>query len=237
MNETEKQSYVSVLKRLRARDEQKEVVANIAWFKLAEFIRRGEKERAFSLYRLLQHSITDQSFLKKLEADIWFAFDPLVAQDYYSAAAHAYKQEGRLEQALLLYEQLVVSYPNTISYLDAVIELCQQRSDTQKELYFQKLLSLTLLKTGAIEKALDQFKFIESALKDADCLLFNKQLVLSALQHNYTEQVIITTALHNVLDGLLRSSLNQELQQFVAEIEQLNNIWYKDAMRYLQEQA
>ena len=45
-------------------------VYSVAWFKLAEFVTRKEKERAFGVYRLLSHSIADRAFAAQLEACI-----------------------------------------------------------------------------------------------------------------------------------------------------------------------
>ena len=48
---------------------------SLAWFKLAEFVTRGEKERALSIFRLLAHSIRHDALVVQLEGDILLAFD------------------------------------------------------------------------------------------------------------------------------------------------------------------
>ena len=63
---------------------------NVAWFKLAECVGRGEKERALSLFRLLTYSIEDRAFTKKLEADILVFFEESGALIPYLQAAHLF---------------------------------------------------------------------------------------------------------------------------------------------------
>ncbi len=47
----------------------------IAWFKLAECVSRGEKERALGVYRLLSHSLDDSALVCQLEGDIFLSFN------------------------------------------------------------------------------------------------------------------------------------------------------------------
>ena len=48
---------------------------NIAWFRLAECVSRGEKERALGVYRLLAHSFGDEAFAHQLMGDLLLSFD------------------------------------------------------------------------------------------------------------------------------------------------------------------
>ena len=68
---------------------------NIAWFKLAEFVSRGEKERALGLYRLLTHSFDDRALTYQLEGDLLLSFNDDSAQDRYRKAAEEYRQSER----------------------------------------------------------------------------------------------------------------------------------------------
>src|SRR3990172_10433854 len=71
---------------------------NIAWFKLAEFVARGEKERALGIYRLLIHSFDDKAFSYQLEGDLLSAFNDESARDKYLSAAQLYHKEGRIDE-------------------------------------------------------------------------------------------------------------------------------------------
>ena len=73
---------------------------NIAWFKLAECVSRGEKERALGVYRLLSHSLDDEAFVYQLEGDILLAFgDSLGAIQRYVYALQTYKRYTRFVEA------------------------------------------------------------------------------------------------------------------------------------------
>lgn len=79
---------------------------SIAWFKIAEFIARGEKERALGVYRLLAHSLDDQPVIFQLEADILLSSHDSRAYEKYEKSALLYCSDGRLLQAAAVYEHL-----------------------------------------------------------------------------------------------------------------------------------
>jgi tetratricopeptide (TPR) repeat protein len=79
----------------------------VAWFTLAECVSRGEKERAFGVYRLLSHSLDDRALAIQLEGDLFCAFNmDSQAVERYQNAARAYKQVGRYLEAASVYEHI-----------------------------------------------------------------------------------------------------------------------------------
>lgn len=80
--------------------------SSIAWFKLAEFVGRKEKERALYLFRLLVHSISDAALVAQLEGDLLAAFGDEKAVDSYEKAMRAYIATARLSDARLLFERI-----------------------------------------------------------------------------------------------------------------------------------
>ena len=80
---------------------------SVAWFKLAEFVGRGEKERALGLYRLLMHSFDDRAFTYQLEGDLLLSFNDEEAQDRYIQAARLYQEDGNVFKAVAVYEHLL----------------------------------------------------------------------------------------------------------------------------------
>ncbi len=77
---------------------------SIAWFKLAEFTNRREKERALLFYRLLVHSINNEAVACQLEGDLFAAFNDQRALDCYRRAARMYTQMNKAVHAEVLYE-------------------------------------------------------------------------------------------------------------------------------------
>ena len=88
----------------------KETVQNkrsLAWFKLTEFVVRGEKERALGIYRLLALSIDNKAFAQQLEGDLLLAFDDPVAEEKYLEAAQLYLEAQQPAIATAIYEHLI----------------------------------------------------------------------------------------------------------------------------------
>ena len=80
--------------------------SDIAWFKLAELITRGEKEKVLSFYRLLSHSFPDKAYALQVEGDILWAFDDKDAFHKYAQAAFLYHKESKNIQAMAVYEHM-----------------------------------------------------------------------------------------------------------------------------------
>jgi len=95
---------------------------SIAWFKLADIVSRGEKERALSVYKLLMHSIQDEAFAYQLEGDILLSFDDDTALDRYHAAANIYKKNGNHQKAIAIYEHAIL-FKSDITILQALLDL------------------------------------------------------------------------------------------------------------------
>jgi hypothetical protein len=84
----------------------------IAWFKIAECVSRGEKERALGVYRLLSHSFNDGAVARQLEADIYWSFDEQdQAITLYHHAMELYQKSHRFLEAVAVGEHLVVMCP------------------------------------------------------------------------------------------------------------------------------
>lgn len=85
--------------------------STIAWFKLAEFVGRKEKERAFVMYRLLTYGLNDPAFIAQLEGDLLAAFKDDRASEAYGRSLLLYEASGRLQDALFVGERLCALAP------------------------------------------------------------------------------------------------------------------------------
>lgn len=83
---------------------------SIAWFKLADVLARGEKERTLSIYRLLIHSIHHDAIKAQLEGDILRSFNDPNAVQSYIKAADLYQKNGEFSLAVVLYESIIVTF-------------------------------------------------------------------------------------------------------------------------------
>jgi len=99
----------------------------IAWFKLAECVSRGEKERALGIYRLLSHSLDDPALVRQLKGDIFLSFnDKQEAVTHYHQAAQLYKKDNRILEAAAVYEHLLTIHPEDKKYRTIIISLYNQ---------------------------------------------------------------------------------------------------------------
>ena len=56
---------------------------SLAWFKLADLIARGEREKALNVFRLLSHSLQDRAYSLQLEGDLlWYLDDKNFTEKY-----------------------------------------------------------------------------------------------------------------------------------------------------------
>ncbi len=135
---------------------------NVAWFKLAEFVSRGEKERALNLYRLLVHSFENKAFAYQLEGDLLWSFADEQAIEKYTNAAQIYAFEQRLTEAALLYEQ-VLSIKSIRSIRLLLIELyLQLKNNIQLLKHLDVIINDSLLKQSYddIEPLLDKYELV-----------------------------------------------------------------------------
>ena len=207
--------------------------SSIAWFKLAECVERGEKERAFGLYRLLMHSHEREAFREKLEGDILLAFDEELAIKKYSSAAHHYREEEAYKEALFIYETLIMLCPHTYDYLEKVISLCEVLKWKTKSALYQQQLYRLLMKQDELEKAVAVFKKAEKMIEDTEKFRFYRVFVIAALHNKYTNQRVITSYLHKTLDYLMRFGTDNEITSFLGDISAINSVWHKDALAYI----
>jgi hypothetical protein len=96
--------------------------SNIAWFKLADFVARGEKERALTIHRLLMHSVDERAFAYQLEGDILYAFDDEMALNRYHAAANVYKKDKKYKRAIAVYHHALLK-KNDLSIVEELLNL------------------------------------------------------------------------------------------------------------------
>ena len=99
------------------RYQQSQQEKSLAWFKLADLIARGEREKALSVFRLLAHSLSDRAYVLQLEGDILWYLDDKSAVERYKQAAFLYQKEKRWVDAIAIYEHLLSQTPEAYELL------------------------------------------------------------------------------------------------------------------------
>jgi len=99
---------------------------SVAWFKLAELVSRGEKEKALNLFRLLSHSFEERAYSLQLEGDILWAFEDKDAVERYKQAAFLYKKEQKIMASIAVYEHLFTLEPRNYEFVSSLVKLYAQ---------------------------------------------------------------------------------------------------------------
>lgn len=208
----------------------------IAWFKIADFVARGEKERALNVYRLLMHSVSEPALSYQLEGDILLAFDDDAAIDRYHVAANLYKKAGKIPQAISVYEHVALfkedekilealldSYltiQNMTGFLESFTRLSKICLQQEKKDFVIQLLHRYTILIDDVTQALLHARFVRSLL------LYDKQLsdVSSHVKHT----------LDLFLDALGADTMHEkDLQKFLSDLKSLHDDEFEKAQRYL----
>ncbi len=96
---------------------------SLAWFKLADLIARGEREKALSVFRLLSHSFADKAYILQIEGDILWFMDSSASIEKYKQAAFLYQKEKRLIDAIAMQEHIFTMKPDAIEALAILLIL------------------------------------------------------------------------------------------------------------------
>lgn len=158
-----------------------EYQASIAWFKLAELVTRGERERAFNIYRLLIHALNDDAYAAQLKGDLWYAFNEYdrAREAYYSAIAW-YDFSERPYQSAFVHEKLASIEYNSLSLRLAMITRFA-------ELSLQGHVIRYVNELFALAEQQNQIEFCISSLNATSCspTAYNIiQNVFTKIQHN-----------------------------------------------------
>lgn len=206
---------------------------NVAWFKLAEFVARGEKERALGLYRLLIHSFDDKALAFQLEGDILLSFsDNQGAVEKYYHAAHCYEKEGKITEALLAHEHILVLNKDADSSLKKLIELYELNGNVTRLTELLSLQARSLIKNQNYEElavTVERCKKLSSS--------FQKNIYESIIMALCQEGALLSTIkpyLQDALDLFLLDT-QQALSQFLESLKALRDDVYEQACNYLKE--
>lgn len=204
----------------------------IAFFRLAEYVSRGEKERALGVYRLLAHSFDDLAFARQLEGDILLSFNDDGAQDKYFQAAQLYQKDMRLRQASAVYEHLLMLHPKSAVYMSALIDVYSQlEMISRAKVYVIKLLDLAVAHANIpiVSQALLTHEALFSRLEATQ---YHERFVYIVLKAKYTHRELMQEHIRRVIDYLLELQHHQELTHFFTMLNGLDASEYLSAHNY-----
>lgn len=210
---------------------------NIAWFKLAEFVARGEKERALALYRLLSHSLHDDALTFQLEGDLLLAFNDTKGIDSYQKAAQKYYQGGRIAQAALTYEHIVELNQASIGILKLLIELCQQLNQPHKICTYACMLVKKYLADERVSDAQECLQDFAHSFSESQCAELYSTFFLNYLgtcKKSIVDPTLLTDFMERTLDYFLLAENERKLQQFLSTLDAVSETMAEEARKYLE---
>ncbi len=208
---------------------------NLAWFKLAECVARGEKERALGVYRLLSHSFDDPAFACQLEGDILLLFDETDdAINKYCQAAGLYKKNKRHVQAAAVYEHLLTLKPDSLEYRQDIVDLYKQLRIASKVKEQVSFLFDQAIKTKKLDEAAalaDEWSAIGTSDQIAHVY---EMLIFAILDTHQIPPENIYAYIEKALDHFLDCDGEVMLQQFLSKLQVINVACHKHAIAYIE---
>lgn len=208
----------------------------IAWFKLAECVAKGEKEKAFGVYRLLMHSLDDQAYAFQLEGDLLGAFQDQRAVEKYAHAAQCYVHNNRFKEAAALYYDLVGMVPDDQRYVQKLIDAYKKHK--QGDVLTEKLIKLA---DGLLEKArYAHVVLIIQEFQQSDNLAVAAQLyqkvIIECIKNEPDAVDTIDPLLQNAIAFYLRYGQKNQLQELLVTLKHSNSFWHDKACEYLKDE-
>lgn len=203
----------------------------VAWFKLADFVVRGEKERALGVHKLLMHSVEDKALSYQLEADILLSFDDDEAVNKYHIAANLYKKSGRFTQAVCVYEH-VSAFKSDPFILESLLDVyLKLEKYTQAYDVFERCAQLYIDQgnLGIIINKLHALSLEMNQIVKAH--LYARAAIILARQESMRSQVLAYVQQALFLLHEAKAS-HKEIQDFLLRLQTIDESMHAQAVQY-----
>ncbi len=199
---------------------------NVAWYKLAEFVVRKEKERALALLRLLTHSFNDQALKDQLEGDLLRSFDDCKnASEKYFAAAQLYSKEGKSIDSAALYELLITLNPEDFIYVKHALLHYRSMGDTKRiKVLLHRAISMTL-NQGAFDYLHDLLFTFGHELSKADYHHLLIQAVVELIAKKASED-LVHQFIKDTLVSMTERQDKKAISTLLARLKHDHESWY-----------
>lgn len=205
----------------------------IAWFKIAECVSRGEKERALGVYRLLSHSFNDSAIARQLEADIYSSFGEVdQAFVLYQQTMELFHKSHRFLEAAAVGEHLITMRPDDIPLHREIVQLYISLGMVLKIRTHVQVLAALFAKK-------DQWYEIKNII--LDCLRISdisgrvevySDIIITAHKAGYPWD-IIAYSIEQAIDDISGVDNKKCLQVMVSLLQVYSDALYNHAVAYL----
>lgn len=206
---------------------------NVAWFKLAECVSRGEKERAFGVYRLLVYSIDDLAFAKQLEGDLLWFFGDEAAVDRYATALELYQESEKFVEAAAICEHLVTLRPQEYTYRELLIQLYKKLRVTSKIGQTMEQYVGLLLFNKHQEKIDPLLATFDEFHESYACAVAHGAVVKALINSHTTDENLIQKYLKKAIESFILSGNSVALTTFMSSLRALHEHYYVLATDYI----
>ncbi len=204
---------------------------NIAWFKLAEYAARGEKERAIGIYKLLILTFDDHAFSYQLEGDLLMLFQDDTAIEKYIKSGNLYLKENRLIQAAGVYEHLATLRPENEEYIKQLIDIYKTLDIENNVILTKKRLCKIYIQNNNLSDALKLLKVLEKI--DKDLTEIYEQISIKMIKTQNYEPELIIKYLQKSADGYFYNNDHKLLQEMITKLEALDAHYHSKIIEYL----
>jgi tetratricopeptide (TPR) repeat protein len=208
---------------------------SIAWFKLAECVARGEKERALGVYRLLSHSFEDQAFAVQLGADLLWAFDDEQAIIEYDNAAQLYQKDNKLVEAVAIYEHLIMLEPKKELYIQKCIDLYVRIGNKEPIVRHIKCLLFLQIENGLFDSAQETIAQLADMVHEEYMVEMYQKMFFALMQHKHEDKKLRTYYLYKVLDYFIKTADTKKMSRFLSDVQREDSDHAYDASCYVKE--
>lgn len=208
---------------------------SIAWFKLAECVSRGEKERALGVYRLLSYSFDDQAFAYQLAGDLLRSFDDNTAIEQYHQAAQLYQKAQRFLEAAAVYEHLIHLIPDKELYLMNLVELYTHMRDAGHAVHHMVQLLDLLSKKKKWDDVHDLISKYDSLIEADQAVKVYKKIIFEVVDQEDVPQERIKAYIKKAVELLLNGGDDRKLQRFLSELKACSESYYQHATHYMKQ--
>lgn len=204
---------------------------SVAWFKLADFVARGEKERALNVHKLLMYAVNEQAFAYQLEGDILLSFDDELALSKYHVAANLYKKQKQYQRAIDVYRHVLLRIED-LSIIEALLDVYNLLEDDKHIVdVFAMFTKICLEKkdVGLLFNRLHNFSIYPQKVVYAQ---LHATLIKGFLLHD-PENKHLKMYMHQTVDLFRECNEKKELKSFVETVKELNETVHVDLKKYM----
>ena len=205
---------------------------NIAWFKLAECVSRGEKERAMGVYRLLSHSLGNQALVAQLKGDLLLCFNDDGAITKYCEAADMYKESNKIIEAIAVYEHLIVLDSNNEKYLFELLDLYKNIDIPCNMVDHVK----NLVDEGKLDVSIKLADKLSEYIKLAQEIDLREHIVFALLKQNKIPENTVMDHLKKLVELLISVNDESVLQRFLSELKSIHLDYYDEICSYIEKE-